>query len=130
MSKRTCFPLFSRAEEAAPSQVEQSRKVSVLIQRHFSPWHLITYTKVISQKKAIKTLIETFQKNAVSPDKMPLVGIGSADDPDSVQFMKRLIEDLGYKTVEFEVGPVIGTHVGKGMIVIIYLGSNREDILK
>ena len=91
---------------------------------------LVPYTKVISQKKAIKTLIETFQKNAVSPDKMPLVGIGSADDPDSVQFMKRLIEDLGYKTVEFEVGPVIGTHVGKGMIVIIYLGSNREDILK
>lgn len=42
MSKRTCFPLFCRAEEAAPSQVKQSRKVSVLIQRHFSPWHLIT----------------------------------------------------------------------------------------
>ena len=43
---------------------------------------------------------------------------------------KKIIEDLGYKTVEFDVGPVIGTHVGKGMIVIIYLGSNREDILK
>ena len=91
---------------------------------------LIPYTKVISQKKAIKTLIETMQKNAVAPDKMPFIGVGSADDSESVQFMKKIIEDLGYKTVEFDVGPVIGTHVGKGMIVIIYLGSNREDILK
>lgn len=46
VSKRTCFPLFPRAEEAAPSQVEQSRKVSVLIQRHFWPWHLITYINI------------------------------------------------------------------------------------
>ena len=91
---------------------------------------LVPYTKVISQKKAIKTLIETMQKNAVKPGKDILVGVGSADDPDSVQFMKEIIEDMGYKTVEFDVGPVIGTHVGKGMIVIIYLGSNREDILK
>ena len=91
---------------------------------------LVPYTKVISQKKAIKTLIETMQKNAVKPGKDVLVGVGSADDPDSVQFMKEIIEDMGYKTVEFDVGPVIGTHVGKGMIVIIYLGSNREDILK
>ena len=91
---------------------------------------LVPYTKVISQKKAIKTLIETMQKNAVKPGDDILVGIGSADDPDSVAFMKKLIEDMGYKTVEFDVGPVIGTHVGKGMIVIIYLGSNREDILK
>ncbi len=91
---------------------------------------LIPYTKVISQKKAIKTLIDTMQKNAVKPGEDILVGIGSADDPDSVAFMKKIIEDMGYKTVEFDVGPVIGTHVGKGMIVIIYLGSNREDILK
>ena len=91
---------------------------------------LIPYTKVISQKKAIKTLIETMQKNAVKPGEDILVGVGSADDPDSVAFMKKIIEDMGYKTVEFDVGPVIGTHVGKGMIVIIYLGSNREDILK
>ena len=91
---------------------------------------LIPYTKVISQKKAIKTLIETMQKNAVKPGEDILVGIGSADDSDSVAFMKKIIEDMGYKTVEFDVGPVIGTHVGKGMIVIIYLGSNREDILK
>jgi len=91
---------------------------------------LIPYTKVISQKKAIKTLIETMQKNAVPASECPFVGVGSADDPESVQLLKKLVEDMGYKTVEFDVGPVIGTHVGKGMIVVIYLGSNREDILK
>ncbi len=91
---------------------------------------LIPYTKVISQNKAIKTLIETMQKNAVPASECPFVGVGSADDPESVQLLKKLVEDMGYKTVEFDVGPVIGTHVGKGMIVVIYLGSNREDILK
>ena len=91
---------------------------------------LIPYTKVISQKKAIKTLIETMQKNAVPASECPFVGVGSADDPESVQLLKKLVEEMGYKTVEFDVGPVIGTHVGKGMIVVIYLGSNREDILK
>ena len=91
---------------------------------------LVPYTKVISQKKAIKTLIETMQKNILPPDKVPFVGVGSADDPESVQLLKKLVEEMGYKTVEFDVGPVIGTHVGKGMIVVIYLGSNREDITK
>lgn len=91
---------------------------------------LVPYTKVISQKKAIKTLLETMQKNAVKPGDDILVGVGAADAPEDRAFIKKLVEDLGYKTVEFDVGPVIGTHVGKGMIVVIYLGSNREDILK
>jgi len=91
---------------------------------------LIPYTKVISQKKAIKTLVETMSKNIVSPDKCPYVGVGSADDPDSQNFLKELVEEMGYKAIMFDVGPVIGTHVGKGMIVLIYLGSNREDVLK
>ena len=89
---------------------------------------LVPYTKVISQKKAIKTLIETMQKNVLPPDQVPFVGVGSADDPESVQLLKKLVEDMGYKTVEFDVGPVIGTHVGKGMIVVIYLGKDRESI--
>lgn len=91
---------------------------------------LVPYTKVISQKKAIKTLIETMQKNAVKPGDGIVVGVGCADAPEDRAFICKLLQDIGYKTVEFDVGPVIGTHVGKGMIVIIYLGSNREDILK
>ena len=91
---------------------------------------LIPYTKVISQKKAMKTILETFQKNAVKPGDGVIVGVGAADAPEDRAFFAKLFEDLGYKTVEFDVGPVIGTHVGKGMIVLIYLGSNREDILK
>ena len=46
VSKRSCFPLVPRAEDAASSRVEQSMEVSVLIQRHFSPWHLITYISI------------------------------------------------------------------------------------
>ncbi len=91
---------------------------------------LIPYTKVISQKKAIKTMIETMQKNAVKPGDDIYVGVGAADAPEDRDFINSLIQDLGYKTITFDVGPAIGTHVGKGMIVIIYLGSNREDILK
>ncbi len=91
---------------------------------------LVPYTKVISQKKAIKTLVDTMQKNAVKPGKDILVGVGCADAPEDRALIKKLVEEMGYKTVEFEVGPVIGTHVGRGMVVVIYLGSNREDILK
>ena len=90
---------------------------------------LIPFTKVMSQKKAIKTLYDTFMRTALDPSKNTIVGVGAADSDEDREFLAKLIQDAGYKTVYFDIGPIIGTHVGKGMICLIYLAEDRKHIV-
>ncbi len=89
------------------------------------------FAKEISQKKALKTMLKVFENNAWSPEKTKLIGIGHADDLESANLVIDSIKEMGYKNViPFDVGPVIGTHVGKGMICIIFMGNEKDQTIK
>lgn len=83
------------------------------------------------RKKGLRQLAEYFRKHRVETGRSTQVVIGSADCPKDVE---RLKEEL-YKVdesvlfLETSIGPVIGSHVGPGMIAIAFMGiDSREDL--
>ena len=82
------------------------------------------------RKKALKWLIKAFEDNYVADPAMP-IAILSADaekDADWVEGAVRKVEGCGDATIlRGSVGPTIGTHVGPGMVALIFWGKNRAE---
>ncbi len=83
------------------------------------------------RKKGIRLLADFYKKNAIEAGQSSQIVIGHADCPKDVE---RLKEEL-YKVdesllfLETSIGPVIGSHVGSGMIAIAFMGhDSRNDL--
>ena len=87
------------------------------------------------RKKGLRQLASIYQEMADKPHTQPYIAIGNAD---CEKDMKRL-EDIVKKEcakeqreplfVEGTIGPVIGSHVGPGMVAIAFWGPDRRDKL-
>lgn len=89
---------------------------------------LIPVTKAISKKRAMHGVIDLAKKKMLPADEQKLVGIGHADAYEDALALERMAkEELGVRnTVIFDVGSVIGAHVGTGMLAVVLLCSDRE----
>lgn len=89
---------------------------------------LIPVTKAISKKRAVRGVIELAKKKMLPPDEQKLVGIGHADAYEEALALEKAVkEELGIKnTVVFDVGSVIGSHVGAGMLAVVLLCTDRN----
>ena len=83
------------------------------------------------RKKGIRQLAEFYRKHAIELGEGCKIVIGSADCPKDVERLK----DALYKVdetvlfLETNIGPVIGSHVGPGMLAIAFMGQDaREDL--
>ena len=89
---------------------------------------LIPVTKAISKKRAIRSVVELAKKKMLPPEQQKLVAIGHADAYDDALALEKIVkEELGVSnTMIFDVGSVIGSHVGAGMLAVVLLCSDRE----
>jgi len=78
--------------------------------------------KVLSMRRGIKYMVESMEKNPPDTD-YPIYAVYSYDSKNG-EILKKKIEETGYKIGEdrfFEIGPVIGAHVGRGACGVIYI---------
>lgn len=83
------------------------------------------------RKKGIKALYEYYLKRRSSDAPGQNVVIGNADCPKDAERLMNLLskEDYSLMFLETNIGPVIGSHVGPGMIAIVFWGQDaRNDI--
>ena len=61
-------------------------------------------------------------------EEQKIVAIGHADAYDDAAAIEKTVkEEFGIEnTVIFDVGTVIGTHVGAGMVALIFLAEDRN----
>ena len=83
------------------------------------------------RKKGIRQLAEYCSKRMT--DQMPgrCVVIGNADCPKDAARLKELLakEDDNLLFLESSIGPVIGSHVGPGMLAVVFWGKDRREEL-
>lgn len=83
------------------------------------------------RKKGIRQLAEYSSKRIT--DQMPgrCVVIGNADCPKDAARLKELLakEDDNLLFLESSIGPVIGSHVGPGMLAVVFWGGDRREEL-
>ena len=83
------------------------------------------------RKKAIKQLAEYYKRRTLEIGCGTHVVIGSADCPKDVERLKAELYKVDETVLflETSIGPVIGSHVGPGMLAISFMGQDsREDL--
>ncbi len=80
------------------------------------------------RKKGIKALVEYYEKNKA--DGMPNnnIVIGHSDCPKDAQRLVELLRKIDESAIVIEsrIGPVIGSHVGPGMLAIVFWGEDSR----
>ena len=81
------------------------------------------------RKKGIKSLVDYYKKNAQSTDTHQTIVIGNADCPKDAQHLADLVTDVNPDAliIQCSIGPVIGSHVGPGMIAIVFWGKDNRE---
>lgn len=83
------------------------------------------------RKKGIRQLAEYYKKNAAEYGGAEYVVLGSADcDKDRARLRDMIAkEDEDLLMVECSIGPVIGSHVGPGMLAVAFWGADKRENL-
>lgn len=83
------------------------------------------------RKKGIKQLAEYFQKRVAKTGPGQCVVIGNADCEKDVERLKEALAkiDEGILFLECSIGPVIGSHVGPGMLAVVFWGNDKREEL-
>lgn len=83
------------------------------------------------RKKGIKQLAEYYAKRVDADGQGQIVVLGNADCPkDSERLKEAILKENGSALIlESSIGPVIGSHVGPGMLAVVFWGSDKRESL-
>ncbi|MEG0070848.1 MAG: DegV family protein [Raoultibacter sp.] len=83
------------------------------------------------RKKGIKQLAEYYSKHVAETAPGQCVVIGHADCQKDAERLKDVLSkiDENILFLETNIGPVIGSHVGPGMIALVFWGNDRREEL-
>ena len=83
------------------------------------------------RKKGIRQLAQFYLDKVSQDGPSGAIVTGNADCPKDLERMHELIakEQEDAMFLDLHIGPVIGTHVGPGMIAIVFWGQDRREDL-
>ncbi len=83
------------------------------------------------RKKGIKQLIDYYEKNVSKEGVSNVVFIGDSDCPKDLQRLHDGLQksDGSIMIIESSIGPVIGSHVGPGMLAVTFWGKDKRENL-
>lgn len=89
---------------------------------------LVAYAKVRGRKKALRTLLENSEKDMGNPSETDVI-IAHADCYEEAQAFAQSVKEKypDLRSINImELGPVIGCHVGPGLIAMVYMSRNAS----
>lgn len=84
------------------------------------------------RKKALRAIIQDFNENYTHETSLPLAIVSSdaEKDADWLEREVRKQDGCGHVTIiRSQVSPILGSHVGPGMVALIFWGSDRREQL-
>ncbi len=81
------------------------------------------------RKKGVKQLAEFYAKHRAGNGLQPYAFIGHSDCPKDLERLKDALlkVDSNLVFVECNIGPVIGSHVGPGMVAVSFWGGDKRE---
>ena len=88
--------------------------------------HLIPVTMARGRKNSLKALADRYGKLAQEPGAGP-VFISHGDCMEDVEYLEKVLKEEYGAEVErvVDVGPVIGSHTGPGVVALFFIGTER-----
>lgn len=90
---------------------------------------LVPIAKVRSRKKALLALVDKFIERYNKDEGQFTVYINHSDCQEDAEFVKnKIIEKTGFDNIKVGfIGPVIGSHTGKGCVALFFVGDDRYE---
>lgn len=87
---------------------------------------LLSKIKVPGRKQSMRFILQRYDELALEPEKVECI-IGHADCLEDAQKLNAALEEkYGHGAISIqEIGPVIGSHVGPGMLAMAFVGKER-----
>ena len=82
------------------------------------------------RKKALRAIMQDFRENYANDPSLPLAIVSSDADKDADWLEKEVRKEKGCEDVAIirsTVSPILGTHVGPGMVALVFWGTDRRD---
>ena len=81
------------------------------------------------RKKGLKQLAQIYAERADKTSSQPFVCVGNADCEKDMKKLEELIVKEGFDPmfIEGTIGPVIGSHVGPGMVSLVFWGPDKRE---
>lgn len=88
---------------------------------------LVVRKSVRGRKKSIAALLDIMEERR-DPSLGDVVAVAHADAPEEAAALKAAVEERfsPSEVLELAVGPVIGSHVGPGMLAVVFWGAERD----
>ena len=83
---------------------------------------------VRGRRKSLRALAEIFDKRA-DDTSLRTVLVGHADAPDDAEVVSAMLRERReiHELLTCEIGPVIGSHTGPGMVAVVFWGQERDS---
>lgn len=82
------------------------------------------------RKKALRAIIQDFRDNYAHDPSLPLAIVSTDAEKDADWLEKEVRKEKGCEDVTIirsQVSPILGSHVGPGMVALIFWGCDRRD---
>ncbi len=86
--------------------------------------HLINVGKIRGKSNVIPTLLKHFERDVENP-KSQIIFVAHADNKEGALELKKQLKGKCKEVKICDIGPVIGAHVGSGMLAILFFGSRN-----
>jgi DegV family protein with EDD domain len=90
---------------------------------------LVNVAKMRGKKKSYNYLIQKLREDSVTTENETIL-VGHASCIEEAEYVQKLIleENLARKAIICNIGPIIGSHTGAGMIAVAFAGSRRNSV--
>ena len=84
------------------------------------------------RKKALRAIIQDFNENYTHETSLPLAIVSSDAEKDADWLEREVRKQEGCRDltiIRSQVSPILGSHVGPGMVALIFWGKDRRETL-
>ncbi len=125
------FDALARGGRIPASAASLGGKLDIKPELSYDPSGALTFKRMCrGRKKAIRAIVEDFRDASDGERSMP-VGIVTADAEKDGDWLEGLLrKEKGCEdmiVVRSSVSPVIGSHVGPGMVALVFWGRDRRE---
>ena len=85
---------------------------------------LVNVAKIRGKSNVVSSLVKHLERDAEDL-KNSVVMIAHADNPEGAEELKKAIKGKCKEIIVTSIGPVIGSHVGSGMLAVLFLGARN-----
>ncbi len=86
---------------------------------------LINVGKIRGASNVIPTLTERFKRDGDKDMKKQVAFVVHSDNPNGAKELKKAVKGMCSEVQICEIGPVIGSHVGSGLLAVVFLGERN-----